>query len=107
MMVYYMNGTERYPGCTKIKDGETGIVHLIQGAKKKGKLPKIGDIIYRDIIDGDVVGFNRQPSLECSSISSMKVVIMEKGDTLRINVSACPLFNADQPHQGQQQSAAN
>jgi DNA-directed RNA polymerase II subunit RPB1 len=95
MMIYYMNGVERYPGCTKIKDGETGTMYTIEGAKKQNRRLKVGDTIFRDIITGDNVGFNRQPSLECSSISSMKVVIMEKGDTFRINVSACPLFNAD------------
>lgn len=87
MMIYFMNGTKRYPGCTKIKK-PNGSEYFAEKVKKL----EIGDIIYRDVINGDIIGFNRQPSLEASSLSSMKVVIMEKGDTLKINILACPLI---------------
>lgn len=95
MLLYFMNGTKRYPGCTKITKVGTGKTYFVDNVKKL----EIGDIIYRDVIGGellkDCVDFNRQPSLESSSISCMKTVIMEKGDTLRINVLSCSLFNAD------------
>jgi len=95
MMVYFMNGTKRYPGCTRIKKKSTGSTHWVGRIKDDFKL-EIGDTIYRDTIDGDIVGFNRQPSLEPSSISSMECVIMESGgDTIRLNVLSCSLFNAD------------
>lgn len=90
MLIYFMNGTKRYPGCTKIKKSNGGTYSI----DKVEKL-EVGDIIYRDIVEGDIVGFGRQPSLEPSSISSMKVVIMTKGDTIRMNVLSCPFFNAD------------
>lgn len=90
MLIYFMNGTKRYPGCTKIKKASNGKTYFIDKVERL----EIGDTIYRDIIGGekwkDIVGFNRQPSLEPSSISSMKVTIMEKGDTIRMNVLACP-----------------
>lgn len=90
-LIYFMNGIKRYPGCTKIKKANNGKTYFVDKVEKL----EIGDIIHRDVIDGDIIGFNRQPSLEPSSLSSMKVVIMHEGDTLRINVLACSLFNAD------------
>jgi DNA-directed RNA polymerase beta' subunit len=94
MMTYFMNGNKRYPGCSKVKRAATGATHWVERIKGDFRL-EIGDTIYRDIITGDRVNFNRQPSLEPSSISSMRVVVMEKGDTIRMNVLSCPLFNAD------------
>lgn len=91
MLIYFMNGTERYPGCTKIKKASNGKTYFVGRVTNL----EIGDTIYRDIVNGDIVNFNRQPSLEPSSISSMKVVIMEKGETIKFNVLACPFFNAD------------
>lgn len=93
-MIYFMNGDKRYPGCKKIKKKSTGNIHSITQIKEDFKL-EIGDIIYRDLIEDDIVDFNRQPSLEPSSISSMKVKIMYESHTIRLNVTACPLFNAD------------
>jgi DNA-directed RNA polymerase beta' subunit len=93
-MVYFMNGNKRYPGCSKIKKKSTGATHWIGRIKDDFRL-EIGDTIYRDTITGDIVGFNRQPSLEPSSISSMECVIMEQGGTIRLNVLGCSLFNAD------------
>jgi DNA-directed RNA polymerase beta' subunit len=89
-MMYFMNGNTRYPGCDKIKKNSTGNMHSIAQINDDFKL-EVGDIIYRNIIEGDVVDFNRQPSLEPSSISSMKVKIRNEGQTLCMNVTACAL----------------
>lgn len=94
MMVYFMNGQKRYPGCTKVKKHTTGVQKWVGLIKDDFQL-EIGDTIYRDTITGDIVNFNRQPSLEPSSITSMKCVVMEKGDTIGFHVSACNLFSAD------------
>jgi DNA-directed RNA polymerase II subunit RPB1 len=93
-MMYFMNGEHMYPGCVKVKKASTGNYHSIRKISDDFKL-EIGDIIYRDLIDGDIVDFNRQPSLEASSVSSMKVRVMRYGDTFRLNVTGCSLFNAD------------
>ena len=45
-----------------------------------------GDIVYRHLIDGDVVLFNRQPSLHKMSMMGHRVKVM-KGNTFRLNVS--------------------
>jgi DNA-directed RNA polymerase III subunit RPC1 len=55
---------------------------------------EVGDIVKRHIIDGDIVLFNRQPSLHRISIMAHRAKIME-GRTLRFNECACTPYNAD------------
>lgn len=55
---------------------------------------KVGDIVERHIKDGDVVVFNRQPSLHKMSMMGHKVKVM-KHDTFRMNVCATTPYNAD------------
>lgn len=90
-LTYYLNGSTTYPGAS----------HLIRGGLKKytdivNKTSplQIGDILFRDIIDNDTVTYNRQPSLEITSITSMHVIVTENS-VFEMNVSACSLFNAD------------
>ena len=54
----------------------------------------IGFSIERQLIDGDVVLFNRQPSLHRMSMMAHRVKIME-GKTFRFNLCVCPPYNAD------------
>jgi DNA-directed RNA polymerase II subunit RPB1 len=54
----------------------------------------IGDIVERNMKNGDVVMFNRQPTLHKMSILCHKVRIME-GNTFRMNLSATSSYNAD------------
>lgn len=53
-----------------------------------------GYIVERQIRDGDVVLFNRQPSLHRMSIMAHKIRIMP-GKTFRLNLCVCPPYNAD------------
>ncbi|CRH01783.1 DNA-directed RNA polymerase 3 largest subunit, putative [Plasmodium relictum] len=55
---------------------------------------KIGDIVERHICDGDIVLFNRQPSLHRMSIMSHKAKIMDY-KTFRFNECVCSPYNAD------------
>ena len=50
--------------------------------------------VERQLIDGDVVLFNRQPSLHRMSMMAHRVKIM-KGRTFRFNLTDCPPYNAD------------
>jgi DNA-directed RNA polymerase II subunit RPB1 len=91
---YYMNKNKTYPGCSGIiKIGTKKMYHI--DYLDEGYQLQDGDVIMRDMITGDVIGFNRQPSLLFSSMSSHKVIVLEKGETLRMNVSSCNLYNAD------------
>ena len=53
-----------------------------------------GYIVERHMMDGDIVLFNRQPSLHRMSMMAHEVRIM-KGKTFRINLCVCPPYNAD------------
>jgi DNA-directed RNA polymerase III subunit RPC1 len=55
---------------------------------------KVGDVVERHLEDGDVVLFNRQPSLHRMSIMSHRVRVLE-GRTLRFNECVCAPYNAD------------
>jgi DNA-directed RNA polymerase subunit A' len=53
-----------------------------------------GWIVDRHISNGDIVLFNRQPSLHRMSIMAHFVVVMD-GKTFRLNPAVCPPYNAD------------
>ncbi len=95
LMVYVNNGRDKYPGCSEIIKKATGIRRPIENMLDIELEP--GDVLFRDIITGDYVNFNRQPSLKPSNISTMRAVVCEdpKVLTLRMNVISCPLFDAD------------
>jgi DNA-directed RNA polymerase subunit A' len=53
-----------------------------------------GWIVERHLRDGDIVLFNRQPSLHRMSIMAHLVRLMD-GKTFRLNPAVCPPYNAD------------
>ena len=86
------SGPDIYPG-----------VKLIESKGKKTTITKSnylsislndGDVVHRQLLDGDWVLFNRQPSLHKMSMMAHRVRVM-KGNTFRLNVSVTPPYNAD------------
>jgi DNA-directed RNA polymerase II subunit RPB1 len=55
---------------------------------------EVGDVVERQLRDGDVVIFNRQPSLHKMSIMAHRVRVMAH-DTFRMNLSCTTPYNAD------------
>ena len=53
-----------------------------------------GWTVERQMKDGDIVLFNRQPSLHRMSIMAHRIVVMD-GKTFRLNPAVCPPYNAD------------
>ena len=96
LLTYFFNGTKRYPGCTKIIQRSTGAEFSVDNLRNDFEL-QIGDRIFRDLITGDPVTINRQPSLKPSNIGCHRVVVSDNPNilTLRINVIACKLYDAD------------
>ncbi len=92
---FFQNGRNEYPGCTHIIKQSTREIHDISGLRNS-KL-EIGDVIYRDIINGDYAYFNRQPTLERSSIGVHKIIVIidPAVHTFQFNVLACEWYNAD------------
>jgi len=94
MMIYFLNKTNKYPGCKRIVKKSDNHTYKVELLDPNYQL-QVGDIVMRNMITGDYVCMNRQPSLWFGSIIGMRVVVMEQGKTIRINPSICRPFNAD------------
>ncbi len=55
---------------------------------------QIGQIVDRQLLDGDIVLLNRQPTLHAQSMLAQEIVIRE-GKTIRFNLAINKGFNAD------------
>ncbi len=86
------NGVDNYP-CIKLIERDTLKITITQSNKNDIELLQ-GDIVHRQLMDGDYVLFNRQPSLHRMSMMAHRVRVM-KGNTFRLNVSVTPPYNAD------------
>ncbi|XP_010265589.1 PREDICTED: DNA-directed RNA polymerase III subunit 1 [Nelumbo nucifera] len=89
------NGSQKYPGANFIRYPDGSIMNLRFSARKRAADElKYGYIVERHLEDGDIVLFNRQPSLHRMSIMSHRARIMP-WRTLRFNESVCNPYNAD------------
>ncbi|KAF1783481.1 RNA polymerase Rpb1, domain 4 [Phytophthora cactorum] len=91
MMTYFNNRNTAYPGCSKLVKGDTGATYHIASIRE-GITLEFGDILYRDLVDGDEVAMNRAPSLLYSAISGHRARILDDGDTLRLYVNVADTF---------------
>ncbi|KAH7115917.1 hypothetical protein B0J11DRAFT_618316 [Dendryphion nanum] len=97
-------GSAQYPGANYIIKEKTGtkisLVTLSRHPQAHSKLRQqadklnIGDTVERHLEDGDIVLFNRQPSLHKLSILSHKAKI-RPWRTFRLNECVCNPYNAD------------
>ncbi|KAL7672450.1 hypothetical protein ACOME3_007334 [Neoechinorhynchus agilis] len=89
-------GYHQYPSAKYVTFSDTNETKTMQYSKKRDVLErlKIGDIVERDLMEGDFVLFNRQPSLHRLSILCMKVKITPH-KTFNFNECVCSPFNAD------------
>jgi len=92
---YVRNGSKIYPGAKSIKKIRDGRQYSILDDKDTSTIIlEYGDTVNRHLINGDIVLFNRQPSLHKMSMMAHKVRVME-GNTFRLNVDVCKPYNAD------------
>lgn len=90
-----LNGPFKYPGAKLIRYPDGSMRSLMfSGRKRFADELKYGYIVERHLEDGDVVLFNRQPSLHRMSIMCHRARIMP-WRTLRFNESVCNPYNAD------------
>lgn len=90
-----LNGTDTHPGANfiELKDGTRRF--LKYGDRKRFAEDLVyGNVVERHLIDGDVVLFNRQPSLHRISIMCHRVKISPHR-TFRFNECVCAPYNAD------------
>lgn len=91
-----LNGKDKWPGVNYIYKKQ----HNIKQYLKYGKLSvhaenlQIGDVVERHLEDGDIVLFNRQPSLHKLSILSHFVKVRPHR-TFSLNECVCNPYNAD------------
>jgi DNA-directed RNA polymerase subunit A' len=90
------NGPKKYPGANYVERPDGNRVSLGKVKKIEEVLEKIepGWKVHRHLRDGDVVLFNRQPSLHRMSIMAHEVKVMPY-KTFRLNLCVCPPYNAD------------
>ena len=88
------NGYHKYPGAKSIKKaGDKKLISLSVIDTENIEL-MMGDIVNRHLIKGDIVLFNRQPSLHKMSMMQHEVVPLPY-KTFRLNVSVTTPYNAD------------
>ncbi|XP_068619415.1 DNA-directed RNA polymerase III subunit RPC1 [Battus philenor] len=90
------NGPDVHPGANYVQ--QRGVRHkkfLKYGNREKiAHELKCGDVVERHLVDGDVVLFNRQPSLHKLSIMCHRARVQPQR-TFRFNECVCTPYNAD------------
>ena len=91
-----INGPSKYPGVNYIvrPDGVKIRLDFVEDRSVISDSLEIGYLIERHLLDGDIVMFNRQPSLHQMSIMAHYVRVLP-GKTFRLHPSVCPPYNAD------------
>lgn len=95
------NGRDTYPGAnfvfpiSSFTSDKKYIIDLRY--RKENVLLRFGDVVERHIVNGDLVLFNRQPSLHKLSMMAHKIrVIPNKSlSTFKLNLAVTPPYNAD------------
>ena len=92
---YVENGPDVHPGANYMIT-ESGSRRKINEDTKEFILENLkpGDIVERHLKDGDMVLFNRQPSLHRMSMMAHEVRVLPY-KTFRLNLCVCPPYNAD------------
>jgi len=92
---WVLRGPDNYPGVNYIirPDGHR-IKVTDKNAETLAEKLDIDYVIERHLINGDIVLFNRQPSLHRMSMMAHDVRVMPN-KTFRLNLSVCPPYNAD------------
>ena len=101
-----LNGPDVYPGAKSYKrDSDKQVISLKHIDRSTVVLAE-GDVVHRQLINGDIVLFNRQPSLHKMSMMAHRVRVMSF-DTFRLNPNTTSPYNADEltKHQRRQQVA--
>ncbi|XP_071952923.1 DNA-directed RNA polymerase III subunit RPC1-like [Antedon mediterranea] len=90
------NGVDTHPGANFIQQRFTNVKKFLKygNRQKIAQELKFGDIVERHLMDGDIVLFNRQPSLHKLSIMAHYARVMPHR-TFRFNECVCTPYNAD------------
>ena len=87
------NGAATYPGAKTLVRADGRMISLAHVNTKEIVLYN-GDMVNRHLMDGDMVLFNRQPTLHRMSMMGHRVRVLPY-NTFRLNVSVTAPYNAD------------
>jgi DNA-directed RNA polymerase III subunit RPC1 len=90
------NGTDVHPGANYVQQKGANFKKFL-GYGNRDKVAsdlKLGDIVERHLVNGDIVLFNRQPSLHKLSIMCHQARVQPQR-TFRFNECVCTPYNAD------------
>ncbi|KAG5855741.1 DNA-directed RNA polymerase III subunit RPC1 [Anguilla anguilla] len=90
------NGPDMHPGANFIQQRHMQMKRFLKygNREKMAQELKYGDVVERHMIDGDIVLFNRQPSLHKLSIMA-HIARVKPHRTFRFNECVCTPYNAD------------
>jgi len=92
---YVSNGPEAHPGANYVRRDDGRRLKVTEkNCEELAEKVEPGWEVSRHLIDGDIIIFNRQPSLHRMSIMAHEVVVMPY-KTFRLNTVVCPPYNAD------------
>lgn len=96
MKALVINGPDIFPGVNYIvrPDGVKIRLDFVEDRSVIADNLEVGYLVERHLSNGDVVMFNRQPSLHQMSIMAHYVRVLP-GKTFRLHPSVCPPYNAD------------
>ena len=93
-----LNGPNVHPGANYVKKTINGKEMKVRVLDDNRELVvenlEYGDVVMRHLKDGDIVLFNRQPSLHRMSMLAHEVRVLPY-KTFRLNLCVCPPYNAD------------
>lgn len=91
-----IRGPDRHPGCNYLirTDGRRVDLRFVKDRTIIADTIESGFVVERHLADGDIVLFNRQPSLHRMSIMAHEVRVMPYR-TFRLSLYVCPPYNAD------------
>ena len=89
------NGPDIHPGANYIRMKNGSFVKSLAFGDREKLATSLreGDVVERHMEDGDIVLFNRQPSLHRVSIMAHRAKVME-WRTFRFNTCVCAPYNA-------------
>ena len=92
---YVSSGPEAHPGANYVRRSDGRRLKVTEkNCEELAEKIEPGWEVNRHLVDGDIVLFNRQPSLHRMSIMAHEVVVMPY-HTFRLNTVVCPPYNAD------------
>lgn len=94
LLGYVKNGPDVHPGAKSVYLKHDKRMVSLRYVNPDTIDLREGDVVHRHLINGDIVLFNRQPSLHKASMEAHRVRVLP-GSTFRLNVSATRPYNAD------------